>query len=111
MAKKKARKKSEAFVPEKVEPEGGVKEALDLVDTIDRIIDEDIDGETYSKGEDFFGGVSSRAEDIGATIERTNKVSPAQKQALDNMLAGVRKWLHTDRDDSPSRTRSQRRRR
>jgi hypothetical protein len=45
------------------------------------------------KNQSYFDGVEDRAKAIGETITHTGRVSDAQVTALENMLAGVKKWV------------------
>jgi len=47
-----------------------------------------------SDGFKFGESVADKCADIGDSIERHRQVTPAQKEALDNMEAGVARWLH-----------------
>jgi hypothetical protein len=70
-----------------------VNEALKLVEEIQSTIEEDITDEVFNKASDFFISVKEKAASIGETIEDKQRVSEKQFDALDRMLAGVRKWL------------------
>ena len=72
-----------------------VREALDTVHGITDAI-ERVEEHTRDKHTNYFDSVDRRARGIAETIERTNRVTDAQRTALDNMLEGVRKWIHED---------------
>lgn len=46
-----------------------------------------------SAGVDFAESVSEKAASIAETIEDTGEVTDAQWNALNNMLAGLRRWF------------------
>lgn len=46
------------------------------------------------RAEDFGMGVMEQTEGIQATIEETKRVTEKQQEALENMEAGVNRWLH-----------------
>jgi hypothetical protein len=50
-----------------------------------------------SKANDFFDSVITKFKSILETVDRTQMVTPAQQTALENMLAGAKKWDHGDR--------------
>ncbi len=86
----------EAAAPPKESAE--VVEALELVERIESTYEDDVDERSKEKGEEFFNSVMEKARSIGETIEKTQRVSSAQTTALENILTGVRKWVHEDRD-------------
>lgn len=49
--------------------------------------------EIPERGEDFAESVQAKLESIIETIERTEHVTPAQKQAIENMEHGIERWL------------------
>lgn len=71
--------------------------ALELIETIQQTI-EGLPERVQGKGADFFESVMDKAKDIGETIERTDRVTVGQTKALENMLSGVRRWVHGDGD-------------
>lgn len=70
-----------------------VKQAADIVDSIDNAPEEIAD-----KAMDFFESVRTGAVSIGETIEKTRRVSEKQQKALDNWEAGVNRWLENHHD-------------
>lgn len=50
--------------------------------------------ELPSRAEDFGIGVAEKTAEIQATIEESKRVTIGQQEALDNMEAGVNRWLH-----------------
>lgn len=95
-----AKKKRKAPKPESRSDENDLTpeaaEALDVIAEMERTIEDDISGEAYRRGEDFFESVMEKAKSIGATITRTGRCSDAQRGALDNMHEGIKKWVHDD---------------
>jgi hypothetical protein len=65
-----------------------VEEALEQCDTIAAMCEE-----VPERGADFAIGVAEKAADIRLTIERMQVVTRFQQDALDNMEAGVSRWL------------------
>ncbi len=65
-----------------------VEEALELVDSI-----VDGCGQIPERGQEYAESVSERATDIGRTIEERQFVTDKQMSALENMLAGVNRWI------------------
>ena len=57
----------------------------------------DLCDEVPERGEEFASSVQEKAESIAATIEAREHVTERQTQAIDNMMAGVERWL--DRGD------------
>jgi hypothetical protein len=91
-------RRTRPFVPEEPEVPPDVREALGVVEDIKYTV-EKVDEHVREEREDFFGSVVKKAKAIGATIEKTNRVTAGQREALDNMLEGVRKWVHDDEED------------
>jgi hypothetical protein len=79
--------------PTEEPPSQRVKDALKLVDEISETISEDVPEWKVLKNQSYFDGVEDRAKAIGETITHTGRVSDAQVTALENMLAGVKKWV------------------
>lgn len=73
-----------------------VDEALDLVEAIKDLIDEEVPDDALRRGQRFFRDVYEKAGDVGRTIEETGRVTPRQLQALKGWEAGVRKWIRSD---------------
>lgn len=65
-----------------------VQEATDLVSSILEGCDE-----IPERGEEFAESVREKAADIGNTIEERQFVTDSQLRALENMLAGVNRWI------------------
>ena len=84
------------FVSEKAPQSDDVKEALDTVQSIEDLIEKLTDRRHSDDAYDYFESVLDRAKSIGETIERNDRVSDKQANALTNMLEGVRKWDHGD---------------
>jgi hypothetical protein len=71
-----------------------VKEAIDLIEEIERLIEEDVPERSKTDvAPDFFEGVLKRSKDIGETIESKQEVTPNQLAALNRMKAGVERWI------------------
>jgi len=66
-----------------------VTQALDQCNEIQSTI-----SELPEAGFEFGESVSKRVTGIAETIEQTNRVTPKQRQALDNMQSGVEAWIH-----------------
>ncbi len=71
-----------------------VDAALDIVEELHRVIEEEVDERAQERGKEYFESIMQRSAAIGTTIYNSNRVSPGQKQALENMLNGARKWVH-----------------
>ncbi len=67
--------------------------AVEQVGRIEELI-EDLDEQARDRGGEFFDGVLEKARSIAETIEAQGRVSEKQAQALDNMEAAVRRWIH-----------------
>lgn len=78
-------------------PAGDVDSALAMVAEITDSID-DASESVVDRAAEFFESVREGAVAIGKTIEETRRVTPPQQKALDNWLAGVKKWTDNDRD-------------
>lgn len=69
------------------------KAAVAVADEIAQTVD-DLPDRAKLKAADYFESVAERAEAIADTIRSRGRVTDAQAAALDNMLEGVRKWVH-----------------
>jgi hypothetical protein len=67
---------------------GRAEEAIEQCNEICELCEE-----VPERGEDFAISVYEKVKDIRDTIEKTNHVTDAQQQALDNMQAGVKAWI------------------
>jgi hypothetical protein len=76
-----------------------VREAVKVGEETLRIIEEDVPDRAKENNIGFFEGVEAKTKGILDSIVRTNRVSEAQANALDNMQSAVKKWVHNDRDD------------
>lgn len=76
-----------------------VAEAAKVGEEILRVIEDDVRDAAKAKNASYFEGVEEKARAITDTITRTNRVSEGQRVALDNMLSGVKKWVHGGGDD------------
>jgi hypothetical protein len=65
-----------------------VEEALALCDEIGAMADD-----VPERGEEFAASVCERARDIRETIEERCSVTDSQMAALENMAAGLAKWI------------------
>lgn len=65
-----------------------VDEAMELVDEIVALADDVPD-----RGADFAESVREKSLSIGETIERTDRVTEAQAEALENMRNGLLRWM------------------
>ena len=54
---------------------------------------EDMESEIPEPGQDFASDVLEKARSIGSTISRSNSVTGPQRDALENMLAGMQRWI------------------
>lgn len=72
-------------------PNNEVRWALKQCDEICELI-EDLPETAFDFGE----SVGEKVRGIAQTIERTNEVTKPQQSALDNMQAGVERWLERD---------------
>lgn len=72
----------------KAEMDSRVREALELVESI-------VGGceDIPERGSDFAASVSEKAADIGRSIEEHGTVTSNQLAALENMMAGVSRWI------------------
>ncbi len=69
--------------------------ALQIAEQIIELIEDELPSETYDKDPTFFAGVLETTKDIKTSLEQIAVVpTPAQEQALRNMLEGVQKWFH-----------------
>jgi hypothetical protein len=66
-----------------------VEAALELVDEIEELAEQ-----MPSAGQEFAESVLANAKSIAATIERSGRVSPAQRKALNNFADGLAAWIH-----------------
>lgn len=76
-----------------------VAAALKVGEEILMTIEDEVPSGAKDKNTGFFEGVEEKTNGIIDTISRRNTVSEAQRGALDNMLAAVRKWTRDGRDD------------
>lgn len=76
-----------------------VRAAVQVGEETLRIIEEDVPDRAKESNTGFFEGVEEKTTAIVDTLTRTNRVSEGQRNALDNMQAAVKKWVHGDRDD------------
>lgn len=65
-----------------------VDEAMELVDEIVALADDVPD-----RGADFAESVREKSLSIGETIERTDRVTEAQAEALENMRNRLLRWM------------------
>jgi|SRR5208283_2918990 len=66
-----------------------VAEALEMADEI-----ENLASDLPAEGEDFGMSVLEKSGDIARNIAAHNRVTDAQREALSNMLDGLRRWFH-----------------
>ncbi len=92
----KKKKRPAPFRAEPVEIPHEVQEALDVGKEILRVIDEDVEERAKLRAADYFESLEDRSKSICETIASRNAVTDNQRNALDNMLAGARKWVHDD---------------
>jgi len=69
-----------------------VTDALKVADEIVSAIEEVAEWKVL-KNQDYFESTEEKAKAIAETIGRTQHVTEGQRAALDNMLAGVLKWV------------------
>lgn len=68
---------------------------LDAVDELVKEIEEtieDLPERAQAAGAEFFESVTAKAHSIRDTVAGTGRATEKQLQALNNFLAGVRKW-------------------
>ena len=70
------------------------EDALELADEIIEMIEDDLPEDAYSRAPEFFDSVLERTKGIRETIECAEDVTPGQAEALENMHADVKRWLH-----------------
>jgi hypothetical protein len=92
------KKRPPQFVSAKDEPPDDVKEALEIVEGIGDVVERVTQRRISDDGAAFLEDILDKARSIGATIEEQNRVSDRQLNALKNMLAGVKKWDHGNKD-------------
>lgn len=73
-----------------------VRAAVETGEETLRIIEEDVSDRAKESNTGFFEGVEEKTKGILDTITRTNRVSEGQANALNNMQAAVKKWVHGD---------------
>lgn len=78
--------------PSEEPPSEQAKQVAKLVDEIVETINEDVAEWKVLKNQNYFTGVEDRAKAIGETVAHTGRATDAQVAALENMLAGVKKW-------------------
>lgn len=62
---------------------------------LDEIHDAVEEAETLpERAEDFAASVVEKLEDIAAWVEDNEHITEAQQTAVENMRAGIEKWLH-----------------
>jgi hypothetical protein len=66
-----------------------VNDVVTLCEAIYEMIDE-----LPERAEEFGDSVKNKTLDIQKTIEDRNAATPAQVQALENMKAGLERWIH-----------------
>lgn len=70
-----------------------VQKAREILDELCEVIEEEISDRVKDEHGEFFEDVEEKAKAIVSTIEATDRASEAQITALENMLAGVKKWV------------------
>lgn len=70
-----------------------MKAAIDLGEEILALIEDDVPEWALDKAPDFFEGVQEKTESILEVIRNSGKRTDRQLEALENMLAGVKKWI------------------
>jgi hypothetical protein len=70
-----------------------VEKAREILDEICETIEDEISDRIKDEHAQYFEDVEEKAKSIFSTIEKTERVSGAQMSALENMLAGVKKWV------------------
>jgi len=71
--------------------ENGLSEVAKALELADSILEKITD--LPERAEEFGDSVESKVISISETIESRNHVTPAQMNALENMLAGVERWI------------------
>jgi vacuolar-type H+-ATPase subunit H len=67
--------------------------AVEAAEETARLIDEDVPDGAKDKNPEFFETVREKSLSIAETIRTRGTVSDKQREALDNMQAGVKKWI------------------
>jgi len=70
-----------------------VQEAETLVEEICDLIDNDVPDGAFRRMPDYFEDVRSKALDIGDSVTSYGSATDRQIEALENMKAGVKKWI------------------
>ncbi|MCI0421503.1 MAG: hypothetical protein L0312_20140 [Acidobacteria bacterium] len=73
-----------------------VREALEQVQRITGLIEDDVPDWAKDKAPDFFEDVAEKVRSVGETIERMDSVTDGQRRALNNWESGVRRWIRDD---------------
>lgn len=73
-----------------------VKEALEELEEIGRMIDEDVKETAYAKGEDFFVSIKESVGEVEETIKESDRVTTSQASAIRGWKKGVGGWIHDD---------------
>lgn len=72
------------------------KEAVRLAEEIANTIEDSVSDRAKSGNADFFESVLKRSKDIAETVTKRQTATDKQITALENMLAGVQRWVHDD---------------
>lgn len=71
-----------------------VDEAKELIEEIDRMIEDDLSEAAWDKGGAFFEDIRESMANVEATIIVNDHVTDNQESALQNWKAGIEKWIH-----------------
>ena len=69
------------------------KDALEQCETILELIEYDIPSKAREDSPDFFEPIEERVTSMAEWITSNERITPKMAKALDNMEAGVRKWI------------------
>ncbi len=68
--------------------------ALELGQSILDILEDDIGEDAYQQAADYFESVKDKTESIMESIEEWDNATDGQVRALENMKAGLERWVH-----------------
>jgi len=68
-------------------------DALELIDEIITLIDEEVPERAWDRAASFFEDVREKVVDMSQTIHNTGRCTERQAKALEGWKAGISKWL------------------
>lgn len=75
-----------------------VAAAVKVGEEILALMEDDVPEKARLDNATYFESVEEKTKGIVETVSRSNRVSEGQRNALDNMLAGVRRWTRDGRE-------------